>query len=320
MAIILEVRAGPSAGQTIPLATRRSVVIGRAEGRAGFAVPDDKQMSGVHFAVESGTSGCRLVDQGSTNGTFLNGARIREAMVLANGDEIKAGVTTFVVRIVPDHQPPAVPLPQEAGTPASSAKGQERPMQVPTPVLPVQGPSASAPKQPAPGLVQPSVSAGKQPTSGVAPTVRPVHPPALAIGSWAFHKIPERWQIQEGSGIQQVVKDAFPASVVVMEEALGAGTTLAKYVEAHCKMLRENLPEPKIDSVAAPAVAGSAETAALEVRFTMKDGPAVFFHRVYASSGAAVGVLHLTSLEKDLGSLRPFFNSLLSSVSFSPNG
>jgi hypothetical protein len=151
----------------------------------------------------------------------------------------------------------------------------------------------------------------------VVATVRPVQAPVLVIGSWAFHKIPERWQIQEGLGIQQVVKDAFPASVVVMQEMLGAGMTLAQYVEAQCKMLRENLPGPKIDSVAAPAIAGSAETAALEVRFTIKDGPAVFFHRLYVSSGVVVGVLNFTSLEKDLGSVRPVYNSVLSSVSFS---
>ena len=82
-------------------------------------------------------------------------------------------------------------------------------------------------------------------------------------------------------------------------------------------MLRENLPESKIDSVAAPALAGSAETVALEVRFTIKDGPAVFFHRVYASSGVAVGVLHFTSLEKDLASIRSVYDSVLTSVSFS---
>src|SRR5208282_2910144 len=103
MGVLLETKAGPLAGRQIPLIAGQAVVVGRAEGRTGFAVPDDKQMSGVHFAVEYGPSGCRVIDKGSTNGTFLNGARIRDAMVLANGDEIKAGMTTFVVRIVPDH-------------------------------------------------------------------------------------------------------------------------------------------------------------------------------------------------------------------------
>jgi len=327
MGVLLEIKAGPSAGQTLRLATGRSVVIGRAEGRAEFALPDDKQMSGVHFALECGASGCRVIDKGSTNGTFLNGARIREAMMLANGDEIKAGATTFLVRIVPDNQPTqpvprrptaAAPLPQrteEAGPPASSASAQER--SVPTAAGPVQPRAAATPKQPTPSLPQPSVSPPKQGAPGVAGTVRPVQPPALAIGRWAFLKIPERWQIQEGLGIRQVVKDAFPASAVVMEEMLAAGMTLAQYVEAQSKMLRENLPAPKIDSVAAPAIAGSAETVALEVRFTIEDGPAVFFHRVYASHGAAVGVLNFTCLEKDLAAARPVYNAVLSSVSFS---
>jgi len=47
-------------------------------------------MSRLHFAVECGTQGCRVIDKKSTNGTHLNGVRIQETM-LATGDEIKSG-------------------------------------------------------------------------------------------------------------------------------------------------------------------------------------------------------------------------------------
>jgi hypothetical protein len=144
-------------------------------------------------------------------------------------------------------------------------------------------------------------------------------PPALTIGGWAFYKIPNDWQIQEGLGIQQIVKDAFPASIGAMEEPMGPGITLAQYVEAHTKMFRENLPEPKVDAVAPPAIRDSEETAALEIRFTIKDGPAVYWRSVYARSGSTIGVLMLTTLEKDLSSVRPIYDSVLSVVSFSHN-
>ncbi len=230
-------------------------------------------MSGVHFAVECGPNGCRVIDKGSTNGTHLNGAKIQEA-TLANGDEIKSGQTIFVVRIVPDNQ---------LAAPSSS-------------------PIAAPPKPPAPAA---------------PPATLPGGPPTLAIGSWAFRKIPERWQIQEGLGIQQAVKDAFPASIGVMEEPLGSGMKLSQYVEAHTKMFREHLTEPKIEVAAPPAVHGSEETAALDIHFRIKEGAAVYYRRVYARCGSTLGVLSLTALEKDLSAVRPLYDSVVSAVSFS---
>lgn len=271
MGMILEIKAGPFASRSIRLADGQSVLIGRATERAQFAVPHDNLMSGVHFAVECGPNGCRVIDKGSTNGTSLNGKKIQEAVV-ASGDEIKSGQTIFVVRIVPDYQ------------------------------LASSSPVALAPKAPA---------------LAVPPSALPDLPPALTIGSWVFHKIPERWQIQEGLGIQQVVKDAFPASIGVMEEPLSPGITLPQYVEAHSKMFREHLPQPKIDVAAPTTIGGAEETAALEVRFRFKDGPSIYCRRVYARSGATLGVLMLTSLEKDLSAVRPVYDSVVSAISFS---
>jgi pSer/pThr/pTyr-binding forkhead associated (FHA) protein len=270
---VLEITTGPLAGKKVSLKARQAIVVGRAGERAEFAVPHDNLMSGVHFAVECGAAGCRVVDKKSTNGTFLNGARIQEA-VLANGDEIKSGQTIFVVRIASDDQPLAL----------SSS------------------PVAATPKSPAPAA---------------PPAALPSLPAALVIGSWAFHKIPEHWQIQDGLGIQQIVKDAFPASVGLTEEPMGPGIALAQYVEAHTKMFRDHLPEPKIDAAASPAIHGSEETAALNVRYTIKDGPSVCYHRVYARSGSTIGVITLTALEKDLPSIRPIYDSVLSTISFS---
>src|SRR5271157_3124247 len=101
MGVLLEISAGPFAGKKIAVVTGQTVTFGRGTGRAEFALPHDTFMSGVHFAVECGPSGCRVQDRKSSNGTFLNGGRIQDAM-LANGDEIKGGGTIFAVKIVPD--------------------------------------------------------------------------------------------------------------------------------------------------------------------------------------------------------------------------
>jgi len=106
------------AGKVIGLKTGESVTIGRAAGRAQFALPHDTFMSGVHFAVECGASGCRVQDRKSSNGTLLNGAKIQDAM-LANGDEIKGGQTIFKVQIVADAKLASMLPAQESMPPAS---------------------------------------------------------------------------------------------------------------------------------------------------------------------------------------------------------
>jgi hypothetical protein len=105
------------AGKRVAVATGQTVTFGRAAGRAQFALPHDTFMSGVHFAVECGSQGCRVQDRKSSNGTFLNGARIQDAM-LANGDEIKSGQTIFSVKMVIDAKLASLVPPQEAGPPS----------------------------------------------------------------------------------------------------------------------------------------------------------------------------------------------------------
>ncbi len=70
LGVILEIKNGPLAGKTIALVSGQSVVIGRAPDRAQFAIPHDNHMSGVHFAVECGPSGCRVIDRKDTRYLF----------------------------------------------------------------------------------------------------------------------------------------------------------------------------------------------------------------------------------------------------------
>ncbi len=43
-----------------------------------------------------------------------------------------------------------------------------------------------------------------------------------------------------------------------------------------------------------------------------------FVHRVYTRNGSVIGVLTLTTMEKDLSSIRPVYDSVLTSIFFSP--
>src|SRR5271168_1184146 len=147
MGLLLEIKAGPFEGKKISLATGQTVTFGRSATRSEFALPHDTFMSGLHFAVECGAQGCRVVDRKSSNGTFLNGARIQDAM-LANGDEIKGGQTIFAVKIVADAKLASLLPPQEVAPPPNPQQRSPDVAPLP-PSAPVQRPRAAQPAPPA---------------------------------------------------------------------------------------------------------------------------------------------------------------------------
>ena len=63
--------------------------LGRAEDQT--VVLDDEAVSGAHAMVVLKGGHWWVRDEGSTNGTFINGAVIEEEMVLNNGDELRIG-------------------------------------------------------------------------------------------------------------------------------------------------------------------------------------------------------------------------------------
>ena len=59
-------------------------------------VLDDDTVSSHHATLESSTQGLSLTDLGSTNGTFVNGTRVQQA-VIEQGDTVRLGGVTLVV-------------------------------------------------------------------------------------------------------------------------------------------------------------------------------------------------------------------------------
>ncbi|MEZ6138051.1 MAG: pentapeptide repeat-containing protein [Pirellulaceae bacterium] len=81
---------------------------GRTKDRSDVAIRQDERLTSLHFEIECDGRVCLLRDMGSRNGTFLNDIRIEEAE-LENGDTIRAGTTSFVVRLV-ECEPTGRPL------------------------------------------------------------------------------------------------------------------------------------------------------------------------------------------------------------------
>jgi pSer/pThr/pTyr-binding forkhead associated (FHA) protein len=74
----------------------RGVVLGRSA--AADVVIDDVYISDEHAEVLPDDGGWSVRDRGSTNGTFLNGAKVHHPTPLAAGDQLRLGKTHIEVR------------------------------------------------------------------------------------------------------------------------------------------------------------------------------------------------------------------------------
>jgi pSer/pThr/pTyr-binding forkhead associated (FHA) protein len=77
------------------------LLIGRHADGAG-RLAEDEEISRSHARLSLDRSGfCAIEDLGSTNGTYVNGLRIKGPQTLSEGDTVEVGGTTLVVRDLP---------------------------------------------------------------------------------------------------------------------------------------------------------------------------------------------------------------------------
>ncbi len=80
-----------SEGHTLQLDSHR-LTIGRST-RNDVALRNDRYASAQHARVEPRADGVWVVDDGSTNGTFVNGVRLEAPKRLSPGDVVRVGET-----------------------------------------------------------------------------------------------------------------------------------------------------------------------------------------------------------------------------------
>jgi pSer/pThr/pTyr-binding forkhead associated (FHA) protein len=85
------------AGEEVPVDTL-PVAIGRG-GQNEVPLEGDEFASAQHARFESKRDGLWVEDIGSTNGTFVNGARVTTPRRLAKGDVVRVGQTDFRVEV-----------------------------------------------------------------------------------------------------------------------------------------------------------------------------------------------------------------------------
>lgn len=86
----------PNGKPTVVTLDRGPLVLGRA-GTATVQV-DDAYVSDEHSEILPDGDGWSVRDLGSTNGTYLNGAKVTQPTPLASGDQLRLGKTRVEVR------------------------------------------------------------------------------------------------------------------------------------------------------------------------------------------------------------------------------
>jgi serine/threonine-protein kinase len=104
MRVVLDVVQGPRQGRTFVFDRHDTFIVGRSRF-VHCSMPEDAALSRDHFLIEINPPRCEVRDLGSTNGTFVNDARVERAR-LHSGDRIAAGQSVFEVRVEGEPPPP----------------------------------------------------------------------------------------------------------------------------------------------------------------------------------------------------------------------
>jgi hypothetical protein len=92
------VLASPALEPGTSIELRNSARVGRGAENA-IRLDADTTVSSHHAKIDSRTDGLWVEDVGSTNGTFVNGARVTSARRLQPGDVIRIGHTDLLVEV-----------------------------------------------------------------------------------------------------------------------------------------------------------------------------------------------------------------------------
>jgi hypothetical protein len=160
---------GPNTGREFELSG--AVVVGRDQS-AGLVI-DDPEASRRHASLSVEGTTVSVEDLGSTNGTFVNGARISGTKELAGGDKVRIGTTVFELQIA-HAEPEPEPIADQA-TRMGTALPDPDELQV---TAPRQVPDFA--KEPEPPAAASEPPAAEPPTPDpVAP--EPIQPTAAGI-------------------------------------------------------------------------------------------------------------------------------------------
>jgi pSer/pThr/pTyr-binding forkhead associated (FHA) protein len=171
------VRSGPRSGERIELLGE--LVVGRENADLTVA---DEEVSRRHLAVRPHEDGVELEDLGSTNGTFVDGARLAAVVVVSSGARVVLGETELEIEVEvpePELDPGATRLRERPPERDATIVGTAPVAAPPPPDATIAG--APTPPRPAPAPV-----AAAPPRAAPAPAAAAAPPPRAAAGAQPF--------------------------------------------------------------------------------------------------------------------------------------
>jgi predicted component of type VI protein secretion system len=181
------VRSGPRSGERIELLGE--LVVGRENADLTVA---DEEVSRRHLALRPHEDGVELEDLGSTNGTFVDGARLAAVVVVSSGARVVLGETELEIEVEepePELDPGATRLrerpPERDATIVGTAPVAPPPPDAtiagaPTPPRPAPAPEPVAEPVPEPVAATPPRAAPASAAAAAAPR------PVAATGAQPF--------------------------------------------------------------------------------------------------------------------------------------
>ena len=94
---VLLVVASPELAEGATIEVSVPTVVGRDE-QSGIRLDRDEYASSRHARIEPRPEGAWVDDLGSTNGTFVNGSKLKKGRIAKAGDVIKIGATELQVQ------------------------------------------------------------------------------------------------------------------------------------------------------------------------------------------------------------------------------
>jgi pSer/pThr/pTyr-binding forkhead associated (FHA) protein len=179
----LIVRSGPRSGERIELVGE--LVVGRENADVTVG---DEEVSRRHLAVRPHEDGVELEDLGSTNGTFVDGARLSSVVVVSSTARVMLGETELEIEVEepePELDPSATRLRERPPEPDATMVRSTPVPATPVPDATIAG--APTPARPSPAPPAPPRPAPAPVAAAPAPARRPTAPaPAAAVDARPF--------------------------------------------------------------------------------------------------------------------------------------
>ena len=131
--------------------------------------------------------------------------------------------------------------------------------------------------------------------------------PLLHVGRLEIRLVPHGWVYVPDFGIRKAGESMVPSNVAVNEDTLLCGDKLALYLDAQIALMKNTFKDPMIAGPKPAEFAGTDEAMLLMVKHGTLNGYTVVQVQNYVRCGTWIGIVTLTTLERELLNVRQDF-------------